>query len=441
MKTTKGISFLALLALLAACTDQEVILQGERLSVRPEMTSLALETPAEEPVTPGTAISLPAAAVNAAWTHVAGGPAHRIDHPAFSATPRLAWSANIGQGNDRKHRMVSDPVVSDGRVFTLDSRARVTATSTGGATLWARDMTKPGERSDDASGGGLALGDGKVFVTTGFGELAALDPATGAVIWRQELAAPATSSPTVLGDLVYAVSRDNVATAVDTGNGRIRWQLTGTPSLAGQVGGAGPAVTDQAAFFPFGSGEIVAALRQGGVRIWAATVAGQRRGRVYANFNDIIADPVVRDGVIYTGNQAGRSVAIDAASGSRIWTAPYGAYGPVTVAGGSVFLISDDAKLVRLDAATGAEIWARELPYYRRERTRKSKAIFAHYGPALAGGSLWIASDDGTLKAYDPGSGAERYRTDLPGGAASGMALAGGVMYVLSERGQLLAFR
>ena len=441
MTLSKGIGCLIVLGLLAGCAENEVILQGKRLAVRPD--TVGFDSPVAEDAAAAldTAISLPAPTVNASWTQTAGGPTHRIDHPAFSTTPQLIWSAGIGQGNDRKHRIASDPVIADGRVFTLDSRARVTGTSTAGATLWTRDLTPASDNSDDASGGGVAYGDGKLFVTTGFGEIAALDPATGTPIWRQDLDAPATSSPTVLGDLVYVVSRDNVATAVDTKNGRIRWQLSGTPSLAGQVGGAGPAVTDQIAIFPFGSGELVAALRQGGVRIWGATVAGQRRGRAYANITDIVADPVVVDGVIYTANQSGRAVAIEAASGTRIWTANHGAYGPVTVVGGSVYLISDEAKLVRLDAATGAEIWARELPYYRRERTRKSKAIYAHYGPVLAGGSLWIASDDSTLKAYDPVTGAERFRTELPGGAASSVAIAGRTMYVLSDRGQLLAFR
>ncbi len=444
MNIIQGIGLAAGLGLLAACADKEIILQGKRLPIRDigPFASSEGDTAAEVEVAAfDTALGLPAPTVNAAWTQTAGGPTHSIAHPAFTSNPQLVWTAGIGQGNDRKHRIAGDPVVADGRIFTLDSRARVTATSTAGQTLWARDLTPPSDRDGDASGGGVAVAGNRVYATTGFGQVAALDAATGAEIWRQDLAAPATSSPAILGDLIYVVSRDNQAWAIRTDNGRVQWTLPGTPSQAGVVGGAGPAVTEQVAIFPFGSGEIVAALRQGGVRIWGATVAGQRKGRAYANITDIAADPVVVDGVIYTANQSGRAVAIDAGSGNRIWTATHGAYGPVSVAGGSVFLISDQSKLVRLDAASGTEIWSRDLPYFRRERTRKAKAIFAHYGPVLAGGALWVASDDGTLKSYDPATGADRARVELPGGAASNMAVAGRTMYVLSERGQLHAFR
>jgi outer membrane protein assembly factor BamB len=221
----------------------------------------------------------------------------------------------------------------------------------------------------------------------------------------------------------------------------VRWQLPGTPSVSGLVGGAGPAITDRVAVFPFASGEMVAALRQGGVRIWGATLSGERRGKVYANISDIIADPVIVDDVIYSGNQSGRAVALSLSSGARIWTAEHGAYGPVQVAGGSVFLVSDQAELVRLDAATGQQIWAKDLPYFRRDRGKRRKAIFAHFGPVLAGGKLWLASDDGTLTAYDPATGAQGITVDLPGGAASGMSFAGGTMYVMSGNGQLHAFR
>jgi len=446
---SKGLLVLGSLAVLAGCADKEVILEGERLAVRTPLFADAVDPLADPAANPGaapvaaisTALSLPAPAANADWTHTANSATHAAGHPSFTSNPQLVWSVGVGSGNTRKHRITADPVVAGGRVFTLDSQSKVTAVSTGGGTIWARDLTPPEERSQDASGGGLAVAGNAVYATTGFGEVVAMDTATGAEIWRQTLDAPATSSPTVYDGLVYVVSRDNRAWAIETKDGRVKWQLPGTPSISGLVGGAGPAVTDRVAIFPFGSGELVAALRQGGVRIWGSAVSGKRRGPAYANITDITADPVVVGDVIYTGNQSGRAVAISLNSGERIWTAREGAYGPVAVAGGSVFLISDQAELIRLDAETGARIWGTELPYFKREKARKSKAIYAHYGPVLAGGSLWIASNDGTLKSYDPVTGAARASVDIPGGAASSMAVAGGTMYMMSGRGQLLAFR
>lgn len=440
-RLTALVALAGLTGLLAACGEKETILPGERLDVRSGLTlgEAAADVAPEEPV--ARAFALPPQTAVTAWTHRAGNAAHNITHPALSSQPVRIWSADIGQGNSRKHRITADPIVAGGFVYTLDSQSRVSATSIAGAPAWARSLVPPTDRAGDASGGGIAFGGGRLFVTTGFGEVHALDPRTGAEIWKQALDAPATASPTVQGDLLYVVSRDNVAWAIDTGSGRVRWRLPGTPSISGMVGGAGPAVTDQMAIFPFASGEVIAALRQGGVRLWGATVSGGRKGRAYANVTDIVADPVISDGVLYTANQSGRSVAMDATSGERLWTASEGAYGPVWVAGGSVFLVSDEATLVRLDAASGQVIWRKELPYFKGRRAKKRKSIYAYYGPVLAGGNLWVASDDGALRAFDPETGGLRQVLDIPGGAATSLSVAGQTMYVVSENGQLHAFR
>lgn len=135
-------------------------------------------------------------------------------------------------------------------------------------------------------------------------------------------------------------------------------------------------------------------------------------------------------------------MALDATSGEQLWFANDGALSAVTVAGGSVFAVSDRNELIRLDAATGARIWGTELPYYVRETNlKKRKDIHAHFGPVLAGGKLWVASSDDLLRAFDPTDGSLVQTVDLPGGAATSPVVAGNVLYVVNTKGQLLAFR
>ncbi len=447
-------------AALAACGPRERLLEGERLDLR-ALGTAAVGAPldgsaevaaAEPPEAPprrspnapenrALPIALPPVVANAEWTHRNGGPAHRGPHAALSALPQRIWSVPVGAGNSRRGRITADPVVAEGRIFTLDAEATVAAVSPAGQLLWRRDLTPPSDRATEASGGGLAYGAGRLFVTSGFGSLSALDPETGAVLWTQRLDAAATGSPTVAGDRVYLSARDSRAWAIRADTGRIEWQLEATPSPSGMLGGAGPAVTDRLVILPFGSGELVAALREGGARVWGATLAGQRRGRAYATIADISGDPVVDGGVVYVGNQSGRAAALDLASGERIWTATEGAYSPVWPEGGSVFLVSDQAELVRLDAATGERIWGVELPYFDTDRERRRRAVWAHYGPVLAGGRLWVASGDGLLRAFAPQDGQLVAELALPGGAASAPAVAGGTLYVLGANGQLQAFR
>lgn len=455
LKTSTGI--LVALGLLAACSPPEYILPGKREALRSPNVPVAAEAAAQD-ITEGDAaevvdlvsdrtvvnasvpIKLPKQINHDAWTHIGGNVTHQVQHPAFGATPQLIWAADIGQGNGRKHRITAEPVVSDGRIFTLDSRATVSATSTSGQTLWSADLTPDTDNSDDASGGGLAIAGNTLFVTSGFGTLTALDVSSGAVKWTQSLNAPASGAPAVRDGLVYVTTKDNMAWAVKAADGKVEWQQTGTPSQDGILGVSSPAVTNRVAVLPFASGEVVAALRKGGTRTWSTFVGGERAGRAYSLVNDISGEPVVKGNVIYTGNPVGRTIALSL-SGDRLWTAKEGAVNPVWVSGGSVFLISDQAQLVRLDAKTGAPVWSTDLPYYTKEKAKRRKAIYASYGPVLAGGKLWVASSDGVMRGFDPEDGSLSATVDLPGGAATRPAFVNGVAYVVSGDGQLLALR
>ena len=421
---------IALLAL-AACGEQDVILPGERIDIGDGDTIVNEARP----------LRLSAPRSNADWTHKNGGPSHKITHPALGDTLAPLFSVPIGQGDSRRARITADPVVAGGLIYTLDARSQVTAVATNGETRWSADILPPSNARTDASGGGLAVADGRLFVATGYGELIALDANGGGELWRQDLDAPGGAAPTVSGGLVYLVARDNTGWALETDTGRIRFQLTGTPSVGSFDGGAGVAVSGQMAVFPFSSGEVIGAFRRGGLQRWSTIVSGQRVGSVAANISDISGDPVIDGDRVYVGNFSGRVAALDIASGERLWTATEGAVSPVWPEGGSLFLINDLNELVRLDASDGAVIWKVELPQFVETRLRQQRRVFAHYGPVLAGGRLLVASSDGLLRSFDPVSGVLVGSNAIAGGAASAPVVAGRTVYVVSKSGQLVAFR
>jgi outer membrane protein assembly factor BamB len=449
MKLTRIFAGVAIAALVAGCGQKEEILPGKRLDLRTPLDQAAATddtntdgaaTP-DAPVNRAVPIKLPSPVNHAQWTHRYGSPEHRITHPALAASLSHVWNVSIGAGDSRKYRITADPVVAAGRVFTLDAQATVMAHSTSGAKIWSRDITPVTDRDGDASGGGLAVEGNTLFVTSGFGELVALDAATGAEKWVQKLDAPATGSPAVRDGIVYVTSRDSRGWAIDASNGRIKWELQAAPTPSVMVGGTAPAVSDKFVVFPYGSGELVAAFRKGGVRVWASFVSGKRRGRAYAEITDITGDPVIDGNTVYAANQSGRVVALNLGSGERIWTAKEGAYSPVWPAGGSVFLVSDESRLVRLDAATGESIWSVELPYYTKDKPRRRKDVYANYGPVLAGGRLIVAGSDGVIRSYNPVDGSLISTIEIPGGATTNPVVVNGVLYVVSKKGQLHAFR
>ncbi|SDE05223.1 PQQ-like beta-propeller repeat protein [Limimaricola pyoseonensis] len=426
---------LGAVALLAACGEPDVRLPGDRIGVA--MPGAAL--PAADRDRP---LALAQPVLNADWTHRGGESDHDIAHPALAGQIAPLFEVPIGKGESRSARITADPVVVNGRVYTLDARAGVTAFTAEGRPLWRRDLTPLAERAEDASGGGLATDGARLYVSTGFGEITALDAATGDEVWTQDLQAPGSAAPTVARGKVYAVARDSRAVALDAKTGRILWETTGNEAAAVFDAGAGPAVAGDLAVLPFASGEVLGVFPDGGLRRWSSVVAGKRPGAAAAQAaGGLSGDPVIESGRVYAGNATGRLAAFDAFTGETIWTAADGALSPVVPAGDSLFLVNDLGQLVRLEAATGRPIWRTDLPkgaeggFLRRDR------LFAHYGPVLAGGRLITASSDGMLRQFDPVSGQLMAEQPLPAGAATNPVVAGGVLYVATEAGTLAAFR
>ncbi len=425
--------FFAALAL-AACAEQEFLLEGERLDVQGNPVPVETVNRAEP-------LALPASAVNVNWTHVGGNTQHQIAHPALGPSLAVAWSVPIGQGNDRKHRITAEPVIENGRIFVMDSRARLSAISTSGQPIWSIDLTPAADSADEGSGGGIAVAGNRVFATNGFGQLTALDAATGDIRWQHDFDAGAAAPPTVSDGVVYAVTTNATGWALSADTGRVLWQVFGAVSDRSSTGSPAPVIAGPLVVFPFSSGQMVSAVAGTGGQAWAASVAGQRPGRAASVLTDLTGGPVFSENRIYAGSYAGRAAAFDATTGQPLWQANEGASGSLWLAGGSMFFVTDRNQLARIDAATGETIWVQNLPNFTRERIRRRKALFVHHGPLLAGGRLILASDDARLRQYDPVTGALEGALELPDGAATNPVVAGRTMYVVTEDGRLIALR
>ena len=434
----KAVLYIGLLGLGVGCSNSDPRLQGERelldgtVFVETDARFLAEDLPD---------LRLPSPQPVPAWTHQGGNAQHIAAHAELPSELTLSWSRRIGAGDGKRHQISTAPVAQGGQVYTLDSQSMVTAIDETGTILWQSELGKSSDALKDASGGGLAVGGTQLFVTTGFGTVVALDTASGAELWTQDLASYGGASPTVYDDLLYIAARDGAAWAIDTSNGRIKWQVAGPTVAASHTGGPGPAVSDKYAVFPFGTGDVLASFRKGGLRSWSSGLSGARLGLASTQVRDLTGQPVIEGSSVYLASSAGRMAAVDLNTGLRIWTAKQGSQGHILVAGGAVFAVSDAGNLIRLSKDDGALIWSTPLPKFTEKSVKSRAKIHAHYGPILAGGRLILASSDGLIRQFNPADGTLITTVDLPSGAASAPIVVNGTLYVLSTKGDLLAFR
>lgn len=436
----RGLSLTAVLAL-SGCSSldffgsDEVPLSGTRIAVRGADAGQTIKVDAA-----GAVVSLPAPVSNADWPQLNGNATRNIGHVAISGTLSQAWTRSVGSGSGSSARIVSPPVAAGGRVYTLDAGATVAAHgASNGARVWSVNLTPEGESTTDGFGGGLAHDAGRIYVSNGFGELHALSADTGEVVWTAPLGAPSRAAPAVVGGRVFAVTRDNRIIAVDAASGQVSWTEQGLDQVAGILGGAAPAATEQVVVAPFSSGELNAYAAGTGRIGWVDDLTGTRGSTGLAALNDVSGDPVISDGVVYAASQSGRFVAVDLRSGERLWTQSIGGVQPPYVAGSTIFFVSGQGTLVAMQKDSGNVIWATELGAYRDPDDRENAITWA--GPILAGGKLLLTSDLGNLISVNPETGTLLSEVSLPGSATTGPIAAGGTVYVLTDNATLAAYR
>lgn len=413
--------------------DDEEPLQGERIPVR------SADERSAAPQTEGAVAPLPQPQALTDWTQTNGGPSHNGGNIAGGTGLNRAWSVDAGSGGSGS-RITSAPIVTGGRVFVLDAETVLRSLdASSGARGWQVSLAPANERGSEGYGGGLAALGGTIFATTGFGEVIAVRAADGTELWRQRFGAPFRAAPAAADGIVVAVGRDNQAYGLDPTSGQVVWRLQGATADTGLLGGASPAISGTVALVPFGSGELVAVAWQPGQRLWTALLSGGRRGLARSSISDVTGDPVVVGPLVVAANQSGRTVAIEGATGRRVWTRTIGSTGPIWAAGEALFVMGDDATLARLSARNGATVWSRQLPAFTDPGDREG--AIGYSGPVLVGGRVLVTDSGGTLRAFDGVTGTDVGTADIGDGSVTGPVAAGGLVYVLDEDGTLHAFR
>jgi RHS repeat-associated protein len=297
----------------------------------------------------------------------------------------------------------ASPVVSNGNVYQVSENGTVYAVNaSSGAPVW---HTQPGGHvnwSLTVSGGVVYVGSsdgnlyalrasdggtlrvypmGSVFypavvlsgmiyvgtVTYGStpGYLYALDAATGALVWRDDL--EMANTPTVDNGVIYFGSFScafNVgcAYAVRTSDGAVLWSAA-LPGC-GMLPGSTPAVVDGVAYLSCNFGALYALNASTGTIVWT-----------YQSGNFEYDSPIVANGVVYIAScDDGSLNALQASDGSVLWrNLTVGCVGDQTptLANGVVYVGSVDHSIYALSATDGTSLWS----YATRGQVSSSLAV------------------------------------------------------------------
>ena len=346
---------------------------------------------------------------------------------------------SIGEGNNKEKLLMSQPIVAQNVIFTMDTETVVKAFNLStGDQIWTKAIT-PSYEKDNHINGGLAFENGKIFATTGFGHIVALDAFSGKFLWRLNTGASIRTAPTVRDNRVFVLTITNKLFAIDSGNGNILWTHSGIEETTSILGGGSPAVDGGVVVVPYSSGELSAVKVENGQELWNDSLTSGKLDTDSARISSIRGRPIIDRGIVFAISNNGHLLAISLRMGRRIWEQNIGSTESPWVAGRYLFLISDNNELIALNRKNGKIHWITPLPKWKDPEDKSGKINWV--GPVLASDRLIIAGSNGQAITISPYTGRLLGKQKMSSGVTISPIIAQNTLILLSNDAALSAYR
>ncbi|HYW75783.1 MAG TPA: outer membrane protein assembly factor BamB [Gammaproteobacteria bacterium] len=235
-------------------------------------------------------------------------------------------------------------------------------------------------------------------------------------------------APDASGAMLVAASAGGHVVAVNTANGRIKWQRYLKVRASG-----GPAI---------GAGVVVVGTRAGNVIALDAS-NGHTLWKHYVN-SPVIVAPTIGSGHVIVNTLAGDLMSLDAHTGSLQWTqsnkAPSLSLRTATrplIFNGSVYGGFADGKVMAVSAGSGKQLWLKQIAVGQAGNI-VGDMVDVGRQMAYTGGDLYVATYQGKLAAVAAGSGQVIWSRDLS--SYTGVTLDGANLYSSDAEGRVHAF-
>ncbi|HEX6285310.1 MAG TPA: PQQ-binding-like beta-propeller repeat protein [Pyrinomonadaceae bacterium] len=305
----------------------------------------------------------------------------------------------------------SSAAIVGGTVFVGTNKGELVALSLdNGSVYWKFSTGNPiGESSP-------AYANGVVYIGDLGGWLNAINASDGKKLWAFKAGNEIKSSPVVVGDLVLIGSYDENLYGLSARNGSVRWKA----KTNGPVHST-PAVADGLAFIA-GCDEVFRAIRLSDGKEVFNVASGAYTG----------ASPALRDGSAFYGTFNNEVLGVNLAERQIAWRyehpqRKFPFYSSAAVTSTRVVLGGRD-KLVHGLTKDGKEAWT----FTTRARVESS--------PAIAGGRVFVGSNDGRFYVLNLTNGAKVWEFNAGAALSASPAIANGRIVIGSQDGRLYCF-
>lgn len=333
------------------------------------------------------------------------------------------WSSKIGDGQGDGFYKIT-PTLIDGVIYVASSDGEVAAiNAANGARLWRVELERP-------LSGGVGHHNRSLYLGGADGSVLQLSAEDGAVEWEAAVSGEVLAAPVVSDDWVIVQTYDGKLLGFRSGAEEPSWTFTSDVPVLTLRGTSAPILVGGNAIAGFGDGKVVAVDVDSGNVSWEARIGVPQGSSEIDRIVDVDGAMTQQGIELFVASYQGRVAALDSRTGRKLWQQNVSSVTGTNVGFGNVYVADVDGTLSAF-LRTGQGVRWQNIELGYRELSRPTPV------------SSYVATVDfeGYLHLLSQVDGQIVGRSKIGGDAARADMIAdSGRLIIYADNGQLLAY-
>ena len=333
------------------------------------------------------------------------------------------WSSKIGDGQGDGFYKIT-PTLIDGVIYVASSDGEVAAiNAANGARLWRVELERP-------LSGGVGYHNRSLYLGGADGSVLQLAAEDGAVKWEAAVSGEVLAAPVVSDDWVIVQTYDGKLLGFRSGAEEPSWTFTSDVPVLTLRGTSAPILVGGNAIAGFGDGKVVAVDVDSGNVSWEARIGVPQGSSEIDRIVDVDGAMTQQGIELFVASYQGRLAALDSRTGRKLWQQNVSSVTGTNVGFGNVYVADVDGTLSAF-LRTGQGVRWQNIELGYRELSRPTPV------------SSYVATVDfeGYLHLLSQVDGQIVGRSKIGGDAARADMIAdSGRLIIYADNGQLLAY-
>lgn len=281
--------------------------------------------------------------------------------PEISATVELesVWTMDVGEGHDEKFLYLA-PLNAGDILYAASAEGEIWAVDPeNGAVIWYQDL-------DEDIGAGVGGDQGNLYLITRDAQLKAISRQDGTELWEQPLPNEALASPQSNGRLVVVQTIDGKVLAFNTNGGDRAWQYDSDVPVLSMRAAASPLVGADLVLASLANGKLMAISTESGQPVWQYEV-GQPQGRTeLERLVDVAGEPLILENAAMVVGYQGKLALVDLQSGQEIWSRKESSLQSPMIGNGNIFVAGANGDITAYRGSDRRELWVQDKLSWRQ---------------------------------------------------------------------------